>query len=105
MFLGYPSDLTDDQWALLEPLFNSIPYRTGRKIWRDRRDIVEAIFYVNKTGCQWRQLPVDFPPWKTVYNTFRQWRNDGTWERILQHLNQKVRLQEEKKRNPNLRHP
>ena len=94
MFSGYPSDTTDEQWAILEPLLINNKTRPGRKIWRDRRDMVDAIFYINKTGCQWRQLPVDFPPWKSVFTCFRKWKNDGTWEKVLQSLNETVRLQE-----------
>jgi putative transposase len=100
MFLGYPSDVTDAQWHILEPLLKDNPPKTGRKIWRDRRDVIDAIFYINKTGCQWRQLPVDFPPWGTVYTCFRKWKLDGTWGRVLQELNEKVRLQEGKNASP-----
>jgi putative transposase len=100
MFLGYPSDLTDDQWSVLEPFITNTDTRPGRKIWRCRRDIIDAIFYVNKTGCQWRQLPLDFPPWRTVYTCFRKWKLDGTWAKVLQSLNEKVRVQEGREATP-----
>lgn len=94
----YPSDLSDAQWALLSPLFENLPLKRGRKTWRDPRDIIDAVLYVNKTGCQWRQLPLDFPPWHTVYNTFHKWQKNGTWDTILQRLNEMVRVKEG--RNP-----
>jgi putative transposase len=70
------------------------PNRTGRKIWVDRRDLVDAIFYLIKTGCQWRQIPLDFPPWKTVHDRYRIWQKSGLWDRIIQALVEKVRVQE-----------
>ncbi|MGI8870737.1 MAG: IS5 family transposase [Mycobacteriales bacterium] len=76
----YPSDLTDDQWALIEPM---VPVKPGgRPAKHPRRRIVEAILYVNRTGCSWRQLPHDFPPWDTVYWYFQRWNTNGTTDRI-----------------------
>ena len=76
----YPSDLTDEQWALIEPM---VPLRSGgRPAIHRRRRIVEAILYVNRTGCSWRQLPHDFPPWDTVYWYFKRWNAEGTTDRI-----------------------
>ena len=92
----YPSDLSDDQWALLEPLFADDPHKRGRKFWQDHRDCVDAVLYIIKTGCQWRQLPLDFPPWKTVYSRFYKWKKSGFWQKILETLTKKVRLQEGK---------
>jgi putative transposase len=78
----YPSDLTDEQWAILEPRIPPAKHGgTHRKV--DIRRVVNGILYRNKAGCQWRMLPKDFPPWGTVYYYFAQWRDDGT----LQHLN------------------
>jgi len=65
-----------------------------------RRWVINAILYVARTGCQWRQLPLDFPRWKTVYNIFWNWRNDGTWEKIHNRLREKVRRSVGKKRTP-----
>lgn len=87
----YPSDLTDDQWTLLEPLIP--PARPGgapRKV--NIREVVNALFYRNQEGCGWRALPHDFPPWKTVYNYGRDWGWDGTWDRILAALREQVRV-------------
>ncbi|WBB54679.1 IS5 family transposase [Verrucosispora sp. WMMD573] len=86
----YPSDLTDAQWALVEPLLP--PPRTGgRPEKHPRRDVVNAILYVVRTGCSWRQLPVDFPPWQTVYWYFTRWEEDDVTERILVALRRRVR--------------
>ena len=86
----YPSDLTDEQFAILEPLIP--PAKPGgrpRKVII--RDVIDGIFYVNRSGCQWRMLPHDFPKWSTVYSYFRQWRIDGTWQTFLEALRTRVR--------------
>jgi transposase len=84
---GYPSDLTDAQWQVIAP---HLPAQTaggrGRpRIWPLRR-IAEAILYVDRTGCAWRYLPADFPPWRTVYGYFAVWRDDGTLARVHDEL-------------------
>ena len=86
----YPSDLTDAQWAMLAPL---LPGRkaTGRPPRLDRREVVNAILYVLRTGCQWRYLPEGFPNWNTVYWYFARWQEDGTWERVNDLLRRRVR--------------
>jgi putative transposase len=85
----YPSDLTDEQWAILEPL---IPVNTtGRPREVDLREVLNAIFYLNRSGCQWDMLPHDLPAKSTVYDYFRQWRSDGTWQSILDALRREVR--------------
>jgi len=87
---GYPSDLTDEQWAVIEPLVPAVR-SGGRPAEHTRRRIVEAILYVVRTGCSWRQLPHDFPPWATVFWYFKQWRADGTVGRIHDALRDRVR--------------
>ncbi len=87
----YPTDLTDAQWAILEPLVPA-PKPGGRPVQHDRRELVEAILYVLRGGGAWRLLPHDFPPWQTVYHYFRLWRLDGTWERINTALRERVRV-------------
>src|SRR5919202_4035143 len=87
---AYPSDLTDDEWAIIAPLVPRVKLG-GRPADHARREIVNAIFYVLRSGCQWPMLPHDFPPWKTVYTYFRSWRIDGTWTRIHDALRKKVR--------------
>jgi putative transposase len=85
----YDTDLTDEQFALLEPLLPK-PKPTGRPR-ADLREVLNAILYLVRSGCQWRLLPHDFPPWSTVHTWYRRWRNDGTWERLNEALRRQVR--------------
>ena len=87
---SYPSDTTDAEWLILESL---IPQAKagGRPAAHERREIVDAILYVLRTGCQWRALPHDFPPWKTVYTYYRTWRVKGTWKQIHNALRKRLR--------------
>lgn len=91
----YPSDVTDQQWALLEPLLPRIRRRPrpGRPREVDLREVVNALFYHAREGCTWRALPHDFPPWKTVYNYFQGWDADGTWQKVLDVLRPLARVQ------------
>jgi putative transposase len=94
----YPSDLSDEQWALVEPL---IPvYPGGRPRVTSMRDVLDAIFYILRTGCQWKFLPKDFPPKSTVWGYYDEWRHNGTLEAIHDALRSKVRLQEGRKSTP-----
>ena len=77
----YPTDLSDAEWNYIKPHMPA-PKGHGRPRIHDLREILNAIFYLLKSGCQWRLLSHDFPRWPTVYHYFRQWRIDGTWERI-----------------------
>jgi transposase len=86
----YPSDLTDAQWAQIEPHLPPEP-GGGRPRKTAMRDVVDAILYMLRTGCQWRYLPVDFPPKSTVWRYFDAWRKDGTLDRIHDALRRKVR--------------
>ena len=90
--LLYATDLTDAEWALLQPLLPPEASR-GRPRIHARRTILNAIFYVLRTGCAWRFLPQEWPAWQTVYGYFRRWRLDGTWERLHRLLRQQLRLQ------------
>ena len=81
----YTSDVADAEWAVLEPLIPAIKSnkkKGGRPAKYERRDIINAILYVKTTGCQWRNMPHDFPYWKTVYGYFYRWSRNGTWEKI-----------------------
>jgi len=90
----YPSDVTDAQWALIER--HLPPVRPGgRPRKTDLRDVADAIFYILRTGCQWRYLPKDFPPKSTVWRYFDQWRQDGTLDEIHDLLRRKVRTAEQ----------
>jgi putative transposase len=86
----YPSDVSDAQWAILEPLLPPAQ-NCGRPRKTDLRDVVDAVSYRNRNGCTWRALPHDFPPWRTVYNYFTAWRDDGTWGAINAALRRQVR--------------
>jgi putative transposase len=94
----YPTDLTDEQWALVEGL---IPQsRGGRPATSDFRQMLNGIFYRNKTGCQWRMLPVEYGPWQTVYYWFAQWRRKRLFERINAALRQLARGAEGRQATP-----
>src|SRR6185369_5853754 len=89
---SYPSDISDEQWALLQP---HLPVSSGgRPRKTDLRDVVDAILYLLRTGCQWRYLPKDLPPKSTVWRYFNQWRHDGTLDTVHDALRRKVRTQE-----------
>jgi putative transposase len=90
MATNYPTDLTDEQWLLIEPLMPA-PKATGRKRVLCLRAVYNAILYVLRTGCQWRMLPKDFPKWYSVYHYFAKWRDDGTFEFIHDRLRGQVR--------------
>lgn len=89
----YPSDLSDEQWQLLQ---KRIPPEKpgGRPRSVDMREVINAMLYINHAGCQWDMLPHDFPPKSTVYEYFSQWRDDGTWQEILDILRKEVRRQD-----------
>jgi len=86
----YPTDLSDEEWCCFGPHLPE-PTGWGRPRLHGLRAILDAVFYVLKSGCPWRLLPRDFPPWKTVYDWFRRWRIDGTWERLNAELGELVR--------------
>jgi putative transposase len=88
----YPSDVTDAQWALIEPHIPVSPGGRPRKT--DVRDVVDAVLYILRTGCQWRYLPKDFPPKSTVWRYFDEWRHNGTLDTIHDLLRRKVRTAE-----------
>jgi len=88
---AYQSDLSDAEWSCLEPHLPA-PKANGRPRIYPPREILDAIFYVLRSGCAWRLLPHDFPPWKTVYHYFRFWRLDGTWKRMHTALRERVRV-------------
>ena len=88
----YPSDLTAAQWALIAPLLP--PAKPGgRPRTTQLREVINAVFYLTRTGCSWRMLPHEFPPWGTVHYYARRWRLDGTWESLMNALREQVREQ------------
>jgi transposase len=86
----YPSDLTESEWRLLEPLVPAVK-RGGRPARHHRREIVNGVLYIVRTSSQWRAMPHDLPPWQTVYYYFRQWRNTGVWEQMHTALREQTR--------------
>ena len=94
----YPSDITDEQWALVAP---HLPvYPGGRPRTTDLRDVVDAILYVLRTGCQWRYLPKSYPKWASVYSAFRRWSLRGVWDKVVEALRVPVRVAQGRKALP-----
>jgi putative transposase len=87
----YPTDLSDEEWKYIQPHVPT-PKGYGRPRIHSLREILNATFYVLRSGCQWRMLPHDFPRWPTVYHYFRQWRIDGTWESINRAIRERLRV-------------
>ena len=96
--MRYASDLSDREWKLIEYCLPK-PSKRGRPHEHRLRELVNAIFYIVKTGCQWRNLPNHFAPWPTVYHYFRLWKHNGLWADIHHHLREQVRLVEGRKRH------
>lgn len=96
---AYSSDLTDKQWDVLRPLI-PLPSWEGRPPTVERREIVNAILYVLRSGCPWRLLPHEFPAWGTVYYYFRRWQREGVWDQILKVLRMEVRQKEGRDAQP-----
>lgn len=98
----YPSDLTDREWDALRPLIPG-PQKLGRPPRYSKRSILNAIFYLVRSGCAWRMLPHDLPPWRICYFYFMTWKREGLWTRIHDHLRDQVRLSRGKKKLQPLR--
>jgi putative transposase len=97
--MRYTSDLTDAEWQLIDCCFPK-PCQTGRPRQHSHRELLNAIFYLTKTACQWRNLPEHFAPWGTVYHYFRAWKHNGLWVAIHTRLREQVRQEEGRKRHP-----
>jgi len=91
----YVSDLTDAQWAIVEPMIPPAKQSTrgGRPRKVDMREVLNTIFYLNRSGCQWEMLPHDLLPKSTVYDYFSQWRDDGTWAKLVKALREQTRVE------------
>jgi len=96
----YASDMSDEQWKLIRRLLPLESDGPGRPLELDMREVVNAIFYVNRTGCQWKNLPHDFPNHNSVYYHYRKWCLNGTWRRINQALREQERQQRERTAQP-----
>jgi putative transposase len=98
---AYPSDLTEAQWALVEPFVRVDEAKLGpQEVIHSRRDIVNAILYRTRTGCQWRYLPHDLPDWQIVYHYFQLWTREGTWKKLHDELRRAVRQKAGKRAEP-----
>jgi transposase len=100
---SYPTDLTDEQWAALEPALPVMLCDTplgGRPERHWRRTMIDAMFYVDDNGCKWRALPGDFPPWQTVHGMFARWKKDGVWADVADLLRARVRVAEGRHAEP-----
>ena len=95
----YPSDLTDEQWELIELVIPAAK-PGGRPRETDMREVINAMLYINRSGCQWDMLPHDLPPKSTVYEYFGTWRDDGTWQEILTTLREATRTLVAKSEEP-----
>lgn len=95
---NYPSDLSDEQWQVLQPLLKLDPDEPARVY--SVRDIMDTIFYLNRSGCAWRYLPENLPPWQNVQYYFYKWTADGTWEQINASLREQVRVKAGKRSHP-----
>jgi putative transposase len=96
---GYPSDLTDAQWAILAPLIPP-PHEGCRPRQADMREVIDAILYLLRTGCAWRYLPNDLPAYRTVYYYFAKWRKCGVWRKIHDTLHERVRELKGRQKTP-----
>ncbi len=97
--IPYPSDLTDEQWKLIEPRIPP-PKPGGRPREVDMREIINGILYLSRTGCSWRMLAHEFPPWGTVHYYYRRFRLEGVWPRIHDRLREQVRQKAGRKPTP-----
>ena len=98
----YTSELTDTEWEIIRRLL-PVKGKMGRPPRYERRAVMSAIFYITRSGCAWRDIPHDFPPWRLVYHYFAKWHQLGIWQRINDALRDKVRLKSAKKKPPRLR--
>lgn len=96
----YPTDLNDKEWSKVEVFFEVSYEKGGRPPKHSKREIMNAIFYILRTGCQWRYLPHDFPPWKTVYTYFRRWKKEGVFEESNDALTRESRIGMSKNASP-----
>lgn len=98
----YPTDLTDAEWEIVAPFVQSRYQKgkSGREPTVDKREVVNAIFYVLQSGCSWRMLPHDFPVWESVYWYFKEWERTGVTEKLHDCLRERVREKSGKKPDP-----
>ena len=95
----YPSDITDEQWSLIEPRIPPAKHG-GRPRTVNMREVINGILYLNRTGCSWRMMPHDLPPWGTVHYYYRRFRREGVWQDIHDRLREQVRVEAGKEKTP-----
>src|SRR4028119_436925 len=88
---SYPDDLSDSEWDLIGPLMTTKASPRGRRGFHTKREMLNALFYVLRTGCQWRHLPHDLPPWKAVYTQFRRWKHQGIIDQLMEWIRDDLR--------------
>lgn len=96
--MTYPSDMSDKQWDLIKDHFDTGNY--GKSLKYSKRELTNAVYYVIKTGCQWRFLPKEYPPWKTVYSFYMRAKRSNIWEKIMKALVEKSRINMSRSANP-----
>ncbi len=94
---AYPTDLTDEQWAILAPMIPA-EHSNCRPRQADMREVMNAMIYLVRTGCPWRNIPHDLPAWRTVYYYFSRWRKCGVWKKIHDRIHERVREEKERKK-------
>jgi len=97
---SYPTDLTDKEWYKVKNLVSVSYIKGGRPNRYNKRELLDAIFYILRTGCQWRYLPHDFPPWTAVYKQFQRWKKQGIFEKINYDLTKYTRIKLGRKPSP-----
>ena len=96
--MTYPSDLSDDQWAMIKAHFDTRNY--GKSLKHSQRQLINGVLYVVKTGCQWHFLPSDFAPYKTVYSFYKRAKDKGIWEKVMKDLVERSRIKMGRTSNP-----
>ena len=96
----YPDDLSESEWRLIKGLLRTDYSKGGRKPKHAKREYLNAIFYWLRTGCAWRHLPHDFPPWKSVYTQFKRWKKQGVFVQLEDDLREKIRLKLKRSKEP-----
>jgi len=96
----YPDDLSDEEWAIIEPLLKTKHWNRGPKPIYSKRSMLNAIFYVCRTGCGWRHLPKDYPPWPIVYSQFKRWKVSNVYQNVLDQLRRIAREKSGKNAEP-----
>lgn len=98
----YPDDLRDKEWEILKPYTEHMHTKRGRKGKHSKREMLNALFYITRTGCSWRHLPHDFPPWKSVYTQFSRWKKNKFFEKVEKCLAQSLRKASGHEEEPSL---